>query len=114
VFVPTYALDVTPIEQAFATTRQALRRVGARSFATIVAVVGAALSTITTDAHAFFAHAGFPLASPELCTLLQGCVSVVAGALAGSRLDPANDPRVSLVSGVGGVLVLGLGINLLG
>ena len=41
-------------------------------------------------------------------------VSLAAGALAGSLPDPAHDARVLLVSGVGGVLVIGLGINLLG
>jgi uncharacterized protein len=46
--------------------------------------------------------------------LYQGGVSLAAGALAGSLPDSANDPRVLLVSGIGGVLVLGLGINLLG
>jgi transposase len=63
VFLPTYSPDFNPIEQAFAKTKQALRRVGARSFETIVTAVGAALTTITAaDAHAFFANAGFPIA----------------------------------------------------
>jgi transposase len=63
VFLPTYSPDVNPIEPAFAKTKQALRRTGVRSFATIVAAVGAALTTITpADAHAFFANAGFPIA----------------------------------------------------
>ena len=62
VFLPTYSPDFNPIEPAFAKTKQALRRAGARSFETIVAAVGAALTTITpADAHAFFAHAGFPV-----------------------------------------------------
>jgi transposase len=65
VFLPTYSPDFNPIELAFAKTKQALRRLGARSFETVVTAVGAALRTITTaDAQAFFAHAGFPLASP--------------------------------------------------
>jgi transposase len=63
VFLPTYSPDFNPIEPAFAKTKQALRRVGARSFETIVAAVGTALTTITpADAHAFFANAGFPIA----------------------------------------------------
>jgi transposase len=62
VFLPTYSPDFNPIEPAFAKTKQALRRAGARSFETIVAAVGAALTTITpADAHAFFANAGFPI-----------------------------------------------------
>jgi transposase len=62
VFLPTYSPDLNPIEQAFAKTKQALRRVGARSFETIAAAVGETLPTITiTDAQAFFADAGFPV-----------------------------------------------------
>lgn len=43
----------------------------------------------------------------------QGGVSLAAGALAEVIPNPASDPRVLLATGVGGVLVLGLGINLL-
>jgi hypothetical protein len=71
VFLPTYSPDLNPIEQAFAKTKQALRRVGARSFETIAAAVGETLPTITiSDAQAFFADAGFALSSHVLCTLL--------------------------------------------
>ena len=62
IFLPTYSPDLNPIEQAFAKTKQALRRVEARSFETIAAAVGESLPTITiTDAQAFFADAGFPV-----------------------------------------------------
>jgi transposase len=62
VFLPTYSPDLNPIEPAFAKTKQALRRVGARSFETIAAAVGETLTTVTTtDAQAFFADAGFPV-----------------------------------------------------
>jgi len=62
VFLPTYSPDFNPIEQAFAKIKQALRRVGARSWETVVAAIGMALATVTTtDARAFFAEAGFPL-----------------------------------------------------
>jgi transposase len=62
VFLPTYSPDLNPIEQAFAKTKQALRRSGARSFETVVAAVTAVLSTVSvTDAQAFFADAGFPV-----------------------------------------------------
>jgi uncharacterized membrane protein YqgA involved in biofilm formation len=57
--------------------------------------------------------AGVGLSIPVIL-LYQGGVSLAAGALAGILPDPAHDPRVLLVTGVGGVLVLGLGINLLG
>ncbi|HUS13895.1 MAG TPA: DUF554 domain-containing protein [Chloroflexia bacterium] len=43
----------------------------------------------------------------------QGGVSLGAGVLAGLVPDPATDPRVLLVTGVGGLIILGLGINLL-
>jgi uncharacterized membrane protein YqgA involved in biofilm formation len=45
--------------------------------------------------------------------LLQGGVSLGAAALARALPDPATDPRVLLVSGVGGLLVLGIAANLL-
>lgn len=62
VFLPTYSPDFNPIEQAFAKSKQTLRRVGARSWESVMTAVGAALRTITAaDARAFFAAAGFPL-----------------------------------------------------
>jgi uncharacterized membrane protein YqgA involved in biofilm formation len=45
--------------------------------------------------------------------ILQGGVSLAAAALARSLPDPALDPRVLLTSGAGGLLVLGIGVNLL-
>lgn len=60
IILDTYA-HVLLIEQAFAKSKQTLRRVGARSWGTLVAAVGQALATVTAaDARAFFA-AGFPL-----------------------------------------------------
>ncbi len=46
--------------------------------------------------------------------LYQGGVALLAGTLAQALPDPAGDPRVLLVTGVGGLMVLGVGINLLG
>ncbi|KGQ21305.1 DUF554 domain-containing protein [Thermus filiformis] len=46
--------------------------------------------------------------------LYQGGVALLAGTLAQALPDPAQDPRVLLVTGVGGLMVLGVGINLLG
>jgi hypothetical protein len=43
----------------------------------------------------------------------QGGVSLAAGSLARSLPDPANSPLILLVTGVGGLMVLGLGFNLL-
>lgn len=62
VFLPTYSPDMNPIEQAFAKIKQALRRIQARSWNTMVPAIGHALLAITpADARAFFAAAGFPL-----------------------------------------------------
>lgn len=45
--------------------------------------------------------------------VLQGGLSLAAAALASALPDPATDPRVLLVSGAGGLMVAGIGINLL-
>lgn len=44
----------------------------------------------------------------------QGGLALLAGTLAQALPDPAADPRVLLVTGVGGLMVLGVGVNLLG
>ena len=60
--LPTSSPDLHPIEQAFAKTKQALRRVGARSWESVAVAVGETLRTVTeADARAFFADAGFSL-----------------------------------------------------
>lgn len=45
--------------------------------------------------------------------LYQGGISLVAGALANAIPDPTNDPRILLMTGVGGLTILGIGLNLL-
>ena len=45
--------------------------------------------------------------------MVQGGISLGAGAFSSVLPDPATDPRVLLLSGVGGLLVLGIGINLI-
>ncbi len=45
--------------------------------------------------------------------LVQGGLSLLAGVLAGTIADPATDPRVLLSTGVGGLLILGIGLSLL-
>lgn len=45
--------------------------------------------------------------------LYQGGVSLVAGELAQTLPDPATAPPVLLLTGVGGLMILGLGLNLL-
>lgn len=61
VFLPTYSPDFNPIELAFARCKQALRRLGPRSFEAVVDAVGQALTGVT-PAHAagFYRAAGYP------------------------------------------------------
>ena len=60
VFLPSYSPDFNPIEHAFAKVKQALRRIGPRSWEAIVTAISDLLPTITAgDARAFFADAGF-------------------------------------------------------
>jgi transposase len=62
VFLPSYSPDFNPIEQAFAKAKQALRRLEARSWESIVTAIGQVVDTVTAaDARAFFAEAGFPV-----------------------------------------------------
>lgn len=51
----------------------------------------------------------------SIFTLLiyQGGLSLTAGLLANMVSDPTNDPRIFLLTGVGGLIILGIGINLL-
>lgn len=59
-FLPTYSPDFNPIELAFAKVKQALRRLGPRSFTAVVEAVGSALATVTpADARAFYHAAGY-------------------------------------------------------
>ena len=51
--------------------------------------------------------------SAVVIALYQGTLSLAAGAFASLIPDPANDPRVLLINGVGGLMIIGLGINLL-
>ena len=45
--------------------------------------------------------------------LFQGGISLAAGLLNAIIPDPATDPNVLLITGVGGLMIIGLGINLL-
>ena len=51
--------------------------------------------------------------SVVVIALYQGTLSLGAGLFANLVPDPANDPRVLLVNGVGGLMIVGLGFNLL-
>ena len=45
--------------------------------------------------------------------IYQGSLSLLAGNLAQALPDPANAPSVMIITGVGGLMLLGLGLNLL-
>lgn len=53
------------------------------------------------------------MASAIVVALYQGGLSLGAGLLTQWLPDPASDPRVLLVNGVGGLMLLGLGLGLL-
>lgn len=43
----------------------------------------------------------------------QGGISLAAGALSQTLPDPANAPQIMLITGIGGLMIVGLGLNLL-
>ncbi len=51
--------------------------------------------------------------SVVVVALYQGSLSLFAGLFAALVPDPATDPRVLLINGVGGLMIVGLGFNLL-
>lgn len=59
-YVPAYAPDLSPIEEAFAKLKTLLRRAAARTKAALLDAIASALAHITaTDAHGFFMHCGY-------------------------------------------------------
>lgn len=75
-------------------------------------VLKATLDGIASVALAGVYGIGVGLAAVPLIAL-QGAVSLGAAALAQVLPDPATDARVLVVSGAGGLLVAGIGVNLL-
>jgi len=62
IVLPTYSPDFNPIELPCAKCKQALRRIGPRSFDAVVTAVGQALATITpAGVRAFYRAAGYAL-----------------------------------------------------
>ncbi len=62
----------------------------------------------------FTASFGIGVGFSALSILLyQGSISLMAGAIAQILPNPTNAPQVLLISGIGGLLLLGLGLNLL-
>ena len=63
---------------------------------------------------AFSSTYGVGVAFSSLMILIyQGSLSLVASSLAQVLPNPSNDPCVALISGVGGLMVMGIGCNLL-
>jgi transposase len=61
-FLPPYSPDFTPIEQMFSKIKALLRGLGARTKEALQEAVRLAIEAITSsDAAAWFAHAGYPL-----------------------------------------------------
>jgi transposase len=59
-YLPAYSPDLTPIEQAFAKIKAALRRIAARTREALEAAIAQALDhIIPRDAHGFFRHCGY-------------------------------------------------------
>jgi transposase len=59
-YLPAYSPDYNPIEEAFAKTKNLLRKAAARSKEALLDAIGAALSAIAAeDAQGFFEHAGY-------------------------------------------------------
>jgi len=75
-------------------------------------VLKATLDGIAAVALAGVYGIGVGLAAAPIA-LLQGGMSVAAAALARALPDPATDPSVLVVSGAGGLLVAGIGLNLI-
>lgn len=59
-YLPAYAPDVSPIEEAFAKLKMLLRRAAARTKAALLDAIADALAHITAvDAQGFFTHCGY-------------------------------------------------------
>lgn len=59
-FLPAYAPDLSPIEEAFSKLKALLRRAEARTREALHTAIAHALDRITSqDAHGFFAHCGY-------------------------------------------------------
>ena len=60
VYLPSYSLDLNPIEEAFSKIKNILRKLGARTHEALLAAMEEALSKVTpADAAGWFDHCGY-------------------------------------------------------
>jgi len=65
-YLPAYSPDLSPIEEAFAKLKQALRRAAARTPEALIDAIAEALDQITAaDAHGFFQHCGYRVTAEQ-------------------------------------------------
>jgi transposase len=65
-YLPAYSPDFNPIELVFAKLKTSLRGVGARSWESLTAAIGAGLTTITpADIAGCYRHCGFALSAEQ-------------------------------------------------
>jgi transposase len=61
-FLPAYAPDFSPIEEAFSKVKAVLRQLEARTQAALEEAIGEALRAVTpADARGWFTHCGYPI-----------------------------------------------------
>lgn len=81
---------------------------GDRTLLTIKATMDGLAAIVLTSSYGV--GVGFSVAT---IILYQGTISLLAGGLSGAIADPASDPRIALVTGVGGLMIVAIGLNLL-
>jgi transposase len=63
-FLPAYSPDLSPIEEAFSKLKAFLRRCRCQTIPALIKAIQRGLQAITpSDAHGWFAHAGFSVAN---------------------------------------------------
>lgn len=81
---------------------------GDRTLLTIKATMDGLAAIVLTSSYGV--GVGFSISS---ILVYQGFISLLAGELSSAISDPASDPRIALVTGVGGLMIVAIGFNLL-
>ena len=67
VYLPSYSLDLNPIEEAFAKVKHILRKIGGRTKEALIEAMGRALAAVSSeDVRGFFAHCGYRAPAQQL------------------------------------------------